>query len=279
MHINKFYTSCLLSFAILFNFYNIAQASSLNSQILQTKIYQKYKNGGIESAEAEYKQLTSNHNLTETDVIALLKIYEKNLEDSKYIELCKDGINKFPKSYTLYCLLGMKYSKIKKYDDAITAYTDSIRIQPTEPSYYNRGQIYYFIKKDYKNAIEDFSNAIKYIEQYEENTKKNKSLADIYKNRGLAYNQLNELDKSLKDFDTAISFEPENAEIYYNRAVIKISKASSKKMFKKTRSGLIQSANEDLNKASDIYQKNNNMIMYKKIEDYKKFEAVKSLIK
>lgn len=279
MRINKFFVYCFLLFVIFSQFDIVSNAASLESQILQNKIFIEYKKGGLEKAEAEYKAISKKNNLKETDIITLLNIYDKNSDDDKYLQLCNDGIRNFPSSYTIYCLLGMKYSSLKRYDEAIAAFSASIKIHPAEPAYYNRGQIYYYIKKDNKKAVSDFSEAIKYIGEYSNKNQANRAIVDIYKHRSLAYKQLEKYDNAISDLNASISYSPEDADLYYNRAVIKIAKARSEKFLKRKRNALMQSAEADLNKASDIYQKNNNMIMYKRIQDYKNFEALQSIIK
>lgn len=73
----------------------------------------------------------------------------------------------------------------------------------------NRGR-YYLKRKNFKNAIADFSQAIKI---------KPKS-SNIYVNRGLAYAFLKHYDSALYDFSMAIRYDSSNIKAYINRSMI-----------------------------------------------------------
>ena len=62
-------------------------------------------------------------------------------------------------------------------------------------------------QKAFKEVIEHYTNALD----------KDLQLASVYNNRGNAYNNINEYDSAIADFDIAIQLEPNSAEAYHNR--------------------------------------------------------------
>ena len=75
----------------------------------------------------------------------------------------------------------------------------------------NRSAMYLNYFSDYEGAINDSTRAIQY---------KQSTSAMAYNNRGYAYYCLNQIDKSLADFDKALDLQPELAMALSNRARI-----------------------------------------------------------
>jgi len=102
---------------------------------------------------------------------------------------------------------GLIYYKIKKYQQAITDYNKAIDLDPNyDGNYLNRGCIQYEIG-NYRQAITDFNKAI------ELNPKEGK----VYYNRGGAYTKLGNNKQAIVDFNKAIELAPENSDAYYYR--------------------------------------------------------------
>ena len=84
---------------------------------------------------------------------------------------------------------GVSYLDLGKYDEAITAFTKAIEIDPkTSAIYYNRGTAY-FVLEAYQKAIDDYSKAIEL----------DPSDAWPHSNRGAAYDELGEDRKAIDD--------------------------------------------------------------------------------
>jgi tetratricopeptide (TPR) repeat protein len=84
------------------------------------------------------------------------------------------------------------------------------RLQPSDLSraYNNRGNAYYFVKKEYDRAIADYSEAIQL-------DPKN---VVAYNNGGDAYYYVKrDYDQAITDYDKAIQLDPKYARAYYNR--------------------------------------------------------------
>ena len=93
------------------------------------------------------------------------------------------------------------------YDDAITHYTEAVRLNPEyAEAYYNRGKAY-DDKEEFDRAIQDLDKAIDLNPKY----------AEAYYNRGKAYDDKEEFDRAIQDYNKAIDLNPKYAEAYYNR--------------------------------------------------------------
>ena len=110
--------------------------------------------------------------------------------------------------------------KIKNYQKAVEHFTNAIdnAIQLDEgfaDAYEGRGSAYLFIgeldgsNENLENAIEDFTEAIKY--------KSNNAAA--YNNRGRAYFAKNKLENAVKDFSQAIELDSKFTEAYHHRGL------------------------------------------------------------
>jgi tetratricopeptide (TPR) repeat protein len=115
-----------------------------------------------------------------------------------------------PKDYTFYIRRGLGYWAIQDTDKATDAFQKSIKLNPYKPSteplselqrfqklelaraYYNLGSIDCF-KKQYKTAIPYFAKTIELAPNFPQ----------AYKNRGLAYRQLDQKEAAVKDLKKA----------------------------------------------------------------------------
>lgn len=95
-------------------------------------------------------------------------------------------------------------------DEAIEAYSDSIKLNPNYADAYNNRGRTYADKGDLNSAIREFTKAIEL----------NPNFADAYNNRGSAYYIKDELDNALADFTSAIAIKPDFVLAYDNRAKV-----------------------------------------------------------
>src|SRR5690606_8040123 len=89
----------------------------------------------------------NNLEKTKSDYIAAIDLDPKN--------------NTEPNNKLIYHNLGILYGQQSKYDLAIDAFTEAIKIDKNyADAYHNRGYAYY-LKNDYKKAIENYDQALK----------------------------------------------------------------------------------------------------------------------
>lgn len=80
--------------------------------------------------------------------------------------------------------------------------------QDTAPAYNNRGLAYHELKR-YKEAIRDYTQAIRLDPKY----------AVAYNNRGNSYYELSEYQLALRDFNQSLKLKPNYSKAYLNRAL------------------------------------------------------------
>lgn len=114
-------------------------------------------------------------------------------------------------AHVFYINRGDKLVEFKNYEVAIKDYTEAIRLQPQNGSYYSkRGDTYAYQLKDYQKAIADYTEAI--------NLEQNNAV--YYSYRGYFYRSLEDYQKALEDVNRAITLNPKYAIAYRHRAFI-----------------------------------------------------------
>ncbi|MDR2194944.1 MAG: tetratricopeptide repeat protein [Treponema sp.] len=112
-----------------------------------------------------------------------------------------------PKHSAAYYNRGVSYYAKGGYDQAIADFTDALRLNPRDAdAYYKRGNAY-AKKKGYERAIVDFTEAIRLNPVY----------AGWYYNRGLAYINIEDYTHAIADYTEAIRLDPKDAWAYNNR--------------------------------------------------------------
>ncbi len=102
---------------------------------------------------------------------------------------------------------GMTHSERDQWDLAIVDFSEAIKLDPSESTYYfNRGSAYGSAGK-FEESIADFNKAI-------ELETDNKHLAQNYTNRGISNYALGRLDEAIADFSSAVELNPEEPKPY-----------------------------------------------------------------
>ena len=178
-----------------------------------------------------------------------------------------------------YQAIGFAYEEIWDYDEAFKYFNKAIEANPTLAySYHERGIINYFVRNRFEDAIEDFTNVIKYdpeghlgyfsrgmiesyqnkheqaIKSYTESIRIYPQYYQAYLNRGVAYYNLDKLDEAIGDYIEAIGLNPKGADAYANRGAAyrkKAERALSQDSFRE----LINKVMTDYNEAIRINDK------------------------
>jgi len=121
------------------------------------------------------------------------------------------------------CNIGRYWSDLGKHDKAITYYNKAIKEDSEfEVAYILRGLSYSKTSR-YNLAIDDFTNAIRLIENRSKRKlyrSQKKALSKVYYYRGIALARISNDDKAKKDFFRSIDLDPGAPEAYVNLGIV-----------------------------------------------------------
>ena len=143
-----------------------------------------------------------------------MNIYEKQFDLAKqlhisgrvkeaqkiYIKLLK--IHK--KNHLLFYFVGTTFLQLKKYDEAINNFEQSLKYNSFFPETYNNLGVALAEKKKYSFALNNYNKAISLKVDY----------TDAYLNRGISFIKLLKYDEAISDFNIVISKDPHNSKAY-----------------------------------------------------------------
>lgn len=129
-------------------------------------------------------------------------------------EMYKDALDCFLKSVkyntkymdSAYFNIGLIYSALKNFPNAIYYYNEAIKINDSDyQTYYNRGNVF-AIMKEYDKAINDYTKSISLNE-----------FSQTYFNRGNIFALTGKYNEAINDFTKAIEINPFFIEAYQRR--------------------------------------------------------------
>jgi tetratricopeptide (TPR) repeat protein len=133
--------------------------------------------------------------------------YYLNGDPGSAIEDYSESIALNPSNPTAYVNRGISFAERGEFDSAVDDYTKAIELKHGESYvYYNRGNAY-MMKGDIESAIKDFTTAIEL----------NPDNFFAYHNRGTAYVMGGDLEPAIRDFTKAIELNPNDADAYISR--------------------------------------------------------------
>lgn len=159
------------------------------------------------------------------------------------ISLYSDILKKYPDSFVALNSLGAEYMFDNQDKNSMECYTRAIRVAPSNPkAYYNRGLLYIKTNEPAR-AIADFDKSIKLGNYSKAFTGRatayfmagdiSKALSDAthvlnaepenakaHYVAGNCYNELNQLDAALREYNICIALNLEEAEYYFKRAIV-----------------------------------------------------------
>ncbi|MDB9482653.1 tetratricopeptide repeat protein [Dolichospermum circinale CS-537/05] len=172
---------------------------------LDPKDFSYYASRGIAySGLKDYKQAIS-------DLTEAIRLDPKNgpytVGGRRYSEFKDNEI--FISSYNtrisiVYKARGDEHRNLKNYKQAINDYTQAIKIDPKNPTYYRDRGLTYFQLKDYKQAINDYTQAIKLKPDYPE----------AYTNLGIVSYEMGEVETAINHWRNAIKINSNFAEAH-----------------------------------------------------------------
>jgi tetratricopeptide (TPR) repeat protein len=130
--------------------------------------------------------------------------------NDKWIQKKKDFFeSNVVKAYNL-SEQGTQLYKAQRYQDAISKYTEAIKLDGDNANYYyNRALCYHQLKR-YEEALQD----------YKEVLARQRDNMEAYDSIGWIQYQLQRYDDALQTTNMILKLDPNNSEAYYNRAII-----------------------------------------------------------
>ena len=209
-----------------------------------------------------------------------------------YIKLLKI----YKKDHLLLYFVGTTFLQLKKYDEAINNFEQSLKYNSFFPETYNNLGVALAEKKKYSLALNNYNIAINLKVDY----------ADAYLNRGISFIKLLKYDEAIRDFNIVISKDPYNSKAYnslgnafkglekYDQAIASFEKAI--KINKNYLEAISNKANvfetqkkfkDSLNLINQIYKKDPNFsgllqkIITNKMSifEWEEFDELKEIIK
>jgi tetratricopeptide (TPR) repeat protein len=133
----------------------------------------------------------------------------ENVTDNLFTGATKQPKPNTQTDWTKFLKAGTEKLNAKDYDGAIKAYTECLKAAQAIMCYKNRGIANGF-KKQYKLALADFDEVIKI----------NSENAENFSTRALLRMETGDMFGALSDVEKAVKLEPENPQMYLNRASI-----------------------------------------------------------
>ena len=156
-------------------------------------------NDSIKKLENNIKDYARAH-------INLAEIYKCENKKEEASRLFNEGVSynsEYPESYYWRAWFLALY--MSKYDDAISDFSSSIKLEPTNPYWYlNRSKIYQ-LKGELKKAKTDIDDAVK----------ASKESAIYLAERGNFYSQIGEYEKANNDFQNAFKIDSKHRRLYH----------------------------------------------------------------
>ena len=130
----------------------------------------------------------------------------KNGMYQKLLEECEIAIKDYPKSYTLYNIIGLANAELGFLDNSLQNYKKAIKSNPNHAaSYYNMGVV-----------LQQHNLNDKAVEAYKKSLYIRPNYARAHYNMGKALKDLGLLEEAISSYQKAISIKPDYAEAFNN---------------------------------------------------------------
>jgi tetratricopeptide (TPR) repeat protein len=106
---------------------------------------------------------------------------------------------------------GVAKCRIRDYQDAINDFSEAIKINPSKPLYYKNRGVSYSNIKEYDKAIDDFNKVIAIASNND---------ADVYNFRGVANAKKKQYKEAIADFNEAIKIDSQHSKAFKNRGEV-----------------------------------------------------------
>ena len=132
----------------------------------------------------------------------------KNDNENQQKELIEQPLIPQRSTANEYVDLGIAYRKEEKYQEAILAYQEAIKIDPVHEWAYNNIGYAYYCDQKYEESVKAYKQAIQVRPDH----------GWAYNGLGRAYNKLGQYQQAIDAFLSSTQVSPDNAEAFYNLA-------------------------------------------------------------
>jgi tetratricopeptide (TPR) repeat protein len=126
------------------------------------------------------------------------------------IDYYTNQIRANPTQSSWYISRGNVWSEKGEYDIAIADYNEAIRLEPSDETAFNNRGTVWEARKDYDKAIADYTESIRLDPKY----------SQAFNNRGTVWEANKEYDKAIADYTESIRLDPKYSKAFRNRASI-----------------------------------------------------------
>lgn len=127
-----------------------------------------------------------------------------------------------PKNDEVLAYRAAAYVALGKTDDALADVEEAIKLETTFSLAWNTRGYLRWLRGDFKGAVADYTAAIAY--GADDRRVDTGGRAQMYQNRGVAWQDAGNTDRALLDFDSCIALQPQNPAFYENRGLIYVDK-------------------------------------------------------
>jgi tetratricopeptide (TPR) repeat protein len=127
-----------------------------------------------------------------------------------------------PKNDEVLAYRAAAYVALNKLDDALADVEEAIKLESAFSLAWNTRGYLRWLRRDFKGAVADYTAAIAYAA--DDRRVDTGGRAQMYQNRGVAWQDAGNTDRALLDFDSCIDLQPQNPAFYENRGLIYVDK-------------------------------------------------------
>lgn len=127
-----------------------------------------------------------------------------------------------PKNDEVLAYRAAAYVALSKLDDALADVEEAIKLESIFSLAWNTRGYLRWLRRDFKGAVADYTAAIAYAA--DDRRVDTGGRAQMYQNRGVAWQDAGNTDRALLDFDSCITLQPGNPAFYENRGLIYVDK-------------------------------------------------------
>jgi TonB family protein len=177
----------------------------------------------------------------------------------------KQSVDKDPEFAPAYVKLGIAYSGLRRYKEAVAVIKMAIQIKPDQvdaEAYFQLGNSYSGLSK-HSEALNAFMQAL-YITRADainpenQGSRRGPSAQELHYSIGLSYNSLGRYSDAIKELKQVIAINPQLAEAYYGLAVCYIGMGDRKSAEKQQK--ILTTLNPDLaNRVAEALRPNRNL--------------------